>query len=316
MEAIESTVVLKSDRHYGRKAPPTPLGEILRLIPVAVQLSIRMRFEGRSRVGWLRPRWLAATSDIRFIDYSGKDETCLHFEAPTLRQAAPELYEQQELFDTGKPDPEDTGFDLLGDVLRDVSADNSDSEFFDRHLLRRLIHFKNGINGVFSEADITSKRYTPESPAVVNQSVITTAEQLSSETPKPQNARVVGVLDMIRASTQAFALKLDDGQELRGVMAGGEITNHRDLLEQRVLILGQAIYRPSGRLLRIDASEMRPATDKDAFFSITPVPTRKRLDIREVIQEQKQRQGLSAIIGKWPGNETDEEIEAALKELS
>lgn len=309
-----NTVVLKSDQHFGHKAPPNPLGEVLRLIPLAVRQSIRMRFEGRSRASGTQPRWLTAASDIRLVDYSGDDDTILYFEAPCLGEAAPELYEQKELFDTGKPEPDDSGFDLLGDVLSDVSANNSDSDRFDRQLLRQLTRFKKGISGTFSEIDFFGKRYT--TPAVLNHNIIETAESFTSETPQSDSVRVVGTLDMVRASTQAFALKLDDGQELRGVMLGGEVGDQKHLLEKRVLILGKAIYRPSGRLLRVDTTEMSSATDEDTFFSKMPTATRKAFDVREVVREQSGKRGLSAIFGKWPGDETDEEIERALQEMS
>lgn len=316
MNTIVSTVVLKSDEHYGCKAPPYPLGEIMRLIPVALRQSIRMAFEGRSIARGKRPHWLTAASDVRLVDYSGTDDTILRFEAPTFGDAAPELYEQQELFDMGKPAPTDTGFDSLGDVLGDISAKNSDSERFDRSLLRRLASFKRGINGTFREVDFTGQRYTSNQPAVLNECTIQTAESFTSETPQPERVRVVGTLDMIRASTQAFAIKLDNGEEVRGVMVDEEISHHKHLLEKRVLILGTAVYRPSGRLLRVDTEELTDTSPEDTFFSKMPTPSRRKLDVREIVREQSHKRGLAAIIGKWPGDETDEEIEEALRELS
>ena len=316
MNTVVNTVVLKSEQHYGCKAPPHALGDILRLISQVVLQSIRMAFEGRSTVRGKRPHWLTAAADTRLVDYSGDDDTILRFEAPTFGSAAPELYEQQELFEMGRPAPTDTGFDSLGDVLSDLSANNSDSARFDRSLLRRVASFKRGFNGTFQEVDFTGQRYKIEQPAVLNAGIIQTAECFTSETPRPERVRVVGTLDMIRASTQAFALKLDDAQEIRGVMVTGEIAEQKQLLEKRVMILGKAIYRPSGRLLRVDAEEMTSAAADDTFFSKIPKPSRQKLDGREIVREQSHKSGLAAIIGKWPGDETDEEIEAALQELS
>ena len=39
----------------------------------------------------------------------------------------------------------------------------------------------------------------------------------------PRRVRLCGVLDMVRASTQTFALKLDDGQEARGSLTDGAV---------------------------------------------------------------------------------------------
>jgi hypothetical protein len=316
MTTIVNTVVLKSDKHYGCKAPPYPLGEIMRLIPAAVRQSIRMGFEGRSSARGTRPRWLVAASDIRLVDYSGDADTVLQFESPKLGDAAPELYEQKELFDMGKPDPADTGFDLLGDIISDISAKNSNSDRFDRALLRHLSKFKKGINGTFQQVDFMGHRYPQGKSAVLNECTVKTAEEFSSHTPNSNRVRVVGTLDMIRASTQAFAIQLDDGEEIRGVMVDGEISHQKHLLEKRVLILGKAIYRPSGRLLRVDTEELASASADDTFFSKMPTPSRRKLDVREIVREKSHKRGLAAIIGKWPGDETDEEIEVALQELS
>ncbi|MCH7990713.1 MAG: hypothetical protein IID46_16355 [Planctomycetes bacterium] len=315
MKTIVQTITLKSDQHYGRKAPPGPLGELLRELPHAVRQSIRMAFTGRSRSRGKSPAWLLAASDIRLVDYSGNDETVLHFEVPPLGEAAAELYQQQELWPT-KPDANDTGFDTLADVICDVAANNLDSDKFDRPLLGRLIRFRKTVHEAFQEISITGNRYTPDHPCVLNESIIETAKCLYSNTPPSQQTRVVGNLDMIRASTQTFALKLDDGEEIRGVLVAGEFGELTNLFQNRVMVLGKAIYRASGRLLRIDADEVTPASDEDRFFSTVPQPTRQKLDVRQVLREQQHKKGLAAIFGKWPGDETEEEIEQALQELS
>ena len=112
-----------------------------------------MAFESRSCARGKRPSWLTAASDIRFVGHSGDDTTILHFEAPCLGEAADKLYEQGELWPT-RPAASDTGFDLLGDVIADVAADNEDSERFDRPLLQEIEKFRHGLNGWFQESGI------------------------------------------------------------------------------------------------------------------------------------------------------------------
>ena len=43
---------------------------------------------------------------------------------------------------------------------------------------------------------------------------------------------------------------------------------------------------------------------------------REHFDLRETIRSQQHKKGLAAIIGKWPGDESDDAIVFALKELS
>jgi len=315
MKTVEQQIILRSDQHYGKKVPPGPLGRVLGEIPKAVRQSVRMAFDGRSTLSGKRPGWLETASDIRFIDYSGDDETILHFELPLLGEAAPELYEQGELWPT-KPSPKDTCFDLLADIVVDVAKNNPDSDKFDRPMLNRLTKFNGSINAAFREVAITGQRYTVSHPGILNREVIDTARTFSSNTPDSQQARVVGCLDMIRASTQSFALMLDDDEEVRGVLVNGDIVHFTALFKKRVMVLGKAVFRASGRLLRIDAEEIALAQDDDTFFSSVPKPTRQKLDVHQIVRDQQHKKGLAAIFGKWPGDETDEQIEQALQEMS
>jgi hypothetical protein len=121
---------------------------------------------------------------------------------------------------------------------------------------------------------------------------------------------------MVRASTQSFALRLEDGQEVRGVLVWGNIVQAASHLNHQVLVLGRAVYRASGRLLRIDADEITGETGEPSFWSRVPPPKRRKFDLAPYHKTQGPRSGMNAIIGRWPGDETDEEIQAALERLS
>ena len=314
MSHATQTITMTSDRHYGRRVPPDALGPTLTAIPTIVRQSISMAFLGRSSVRGPRPHWLQSASDIRFVGHGGDDDTTLFFEAPTLGEAAAELYQQQEFWPT-RPAPSLTGLDLFGDVVRDVAAHNEDSDRFDKGLLGRLVGFKNVLDVMFRDFRIDTTR--PDTPAaVLNSAVLLTAQQFQVTTPLPQRVRVVGTLDLVRASTQSFALRLDDGQEVSGVLVSGSVVNTAAHLNSRVLVLGRAIYRASGKLLRIDADEIKSAGAGSSLWSRIPAPRTRHLDTTSLRVPQGPRSGVSAIIGRWPGDETDEEIATWLERNS
>ena len=315
MNHVTQTITLTSDQHYGRRLPPQALGHALNAIPTIVRQSIAMAFRARSNVRGPRPHWLKATSDLRFLDHQGDDETILVFEVPKLGEAAAELYQQQEFWST-RPDPGLTGLDLLGDVLRDVAAHNEDSDRFDKSLLNTLVGFKKVLNGSFQELRLDPSTIDPKPPTQIDAEVIRTAEEFKATTPLPQRVRVAGTLDMVRASTQSFALRLDDGQEVRGVLLSGTILETALHLNQRVLVLGNAIYRASGRLLRIDADEISVAEGESSFFSRIPPAKKRRFDLKEVLHQQSHKKGVGAIMGRWLGDETDEQVDQALRDIS
>ena len=270
--------------------------------------------QGRSTIKGRVPVWLQAASDIRLVGYDGDGDTFLHFEAPTLGEAASELYDQPEFWPT-KPPADDTGFDLLGDVLADVGARAEDSERYDRPLLKHLLRFSHGLAGGFDGLYLSGHRYTTDQPAILTADTIAAAQRLYAETPPPQRVRVVGRLDMIWQSRQGFLLILDDGQEVRGVLVEGDISQHSPLFAQRVVIHGRAIYRPSGHLLRLDAELIEPGIGEPSLWSRVPPARLCKLGIQPLTQAQTPRSGVAAIFGKWPGDETDEEILAMLKRM-
>ncbi len=314
MKPVVCPVTLRSERRYGRKAPPGPIGAFLQVLPVAVSYATRMAFMGTSRMRGRRPEWLVAASDIRLVGYTGDEATVLQFEAPRLGEAAAPLYRENEFWP--KPDRRDTAFDLLGDAIREVAAGNADSGKYDFWFLRQLVRFRQCLRGGYLDILLTGRRYTPDHPCVLDHSVILSAERLYKVTPVPRRVRVVGELDMVRASTHGFALKVDSGDEVKGVLLRGDITELARLLKSRVVVLGTAVFRPSGQLLRIDADEVLQASGKERFFSTVPKPTPDKLDVGRIVRQQRHKRGVAAVLGKWPGDETDEQVEQALAELS
>jgi hypothetical protein len=111
---------------------------------------------------------------------------------------------QGEFFWAERRSPEDTGFDLFGDVLADISQNKDDSDRFDPRLLRKLQKFGPMLERDFRDIRIESRRHPTGRPACLDARTIEQARTLYDRTPPPQAAMIVGTLDMIRVSTQTF----------------------------------------------------------------------------------------------------------------
>jgi len=319
MNAVVHKIILRNDEHYGRKLPPHHLGRLFAELPLAIRASVSMAFRNRSHAKGRRPRWLDQASDVRFVDHQGNGESVLYFEAPLLGEAAADIYAQPSLFPDAddRPAKEDTAFDVFGDVLTDVQRRNVDSGHFDPSLLHRITHFSRVFkNGPYHEVDFTSRRYPEASPARVTPALVTSAKELLGRTPLPQRVRIVGQLDGLVASTQRFSVLLDSGEKVDGSFVDEQIDAMQELWRKRVLILGTAIYRASGRLLRIDAEAVKSGERESVVFSCLPAPPGTKIDMSKLRRPQGTKSGINAIFGKWPGDETEEEITAILEELS
>lgn len=304
-------IELASESSLHGELPPRYLGQILARIQPAAQAAVAMAFRNRSRTIGQVPGWLRRASDIRFVGFSGNGTTRLQFRAPRLEQAAPKLYAQGELFST-RPSGKDSALDLLADSLLDIAAENVDSERYDKPLLGKITSFRAALKGPFQS--LTVLRDCRE-PGTISPSVMQIAARLRANTPAPRRVRIVGKLDSLSDSRQTFELLLDDGSRIRGVLLTDSMGSLSQLFRMSVLIYGQAFFRPSGHLLRIDADDFRAATEADRFFAAVPKPLGLHQSKYSALDREKMAKGLKSIIGKWPGEESDEQVDLALREL-
>lgn len=69
---------------------------------------------------------------------------------------------------------------------------------------------------------------------------------------------------------------------------------------------------------RDDSADLQQRAGKEDQFpcSQVPRPLFAELDLQEMMRPQRPMTGINAVIGAWPGDETDEEIFKMLEEMS
>ncbi len=280
-------------------------------IPPLVAGSLRMAIEGASVAHGRPPAWFQRASDIRFTGYDRQgDDTLIVLQIPKIGDAAEELYRQIGLWET-RPNPEDTGFEMLRHVVDEVAAENAESSFYDRQLLNRFAKMRRVFGSEIQGIHLADSG----DPTTVNQTLAETAARLGTITPPTRQVRVAGVLDMIRYSTRSFSVRIESGEEISGVMESTESEGALlGFFGKPVVVLGRAVYRPSGRLLRIDAMGLEDGTGVAGVFSKVPPPqtVRPHAASRMKLSEAGKR-GVTAFFDTWPGDETDAEFEALVR---
>ena len=312
MKPSEKTISLVSKHHYGRHAPAEAVGAILKQVSPMLRGAVLMAIQGRSRIKGSRPEWLSLASDIRFCEISGRDDTVLHFEVPTIGEAAPQFYEQKQIWPT-LPPPESTAFEILSSMVKDINAGERDSDRFDKPILSEVAGFHRILNGEFQEVVIDGKLHGEMTK--INATTVRVSKELEFEVPESREVMIVGRLDMIRHSTKGFEVCLDDGDRVRGVLLEGEMESLSLLFNREVLVRGLAFYRPSGKLLRVDAREISEGSSAPRIFSKVPPPLDRKSHTSALKIRQRPGTGVGAFFGTWPGDETDEELLEALKKV-
>jgi hypothetical protein len=288
-------------------------------IGTAAREATCMRFRHASRIKGRRPDWLRDVADLNPIDIqdAGDNAKIVVFKAPRLGDAAAEMYKKQGLFDTF-PQEHETVIDVLSQTVGEVAARNAASDWYDTDLLKRLESF----GTVFRRQGVAAVGIGPLNGqgtatlpiATIDATTVEAAESLYRQSPKSRRVRLSGKLDMLRDSDRAFDLLLADSTRVRGVWED-DLGSIIALLRKQVVVDAIAVFRPSGSLLRIEAGGMEEASTEDAFFSKLPKPAPARFDLRTTHQVQAANTGLAAVYGKWPGDETEEQLLAALNEL-
>ncbi|HMN41873.1 MAG TPA: hypothetical protein PKE29_13595 [Phycisphaerales bacterium] len=317
MQLVDHHIDLEGPGCRGQYALPELVGGVLtRVRPMVIQ-TVRMSVLRTSRrVGRPIKELQSAWEVLHGGQEKGPDgSTRLLFRLPTLGAAAPRLFEQGFLWNDG-PKPDDTAFDLIGGMLADIRERKTESERFDSDLLGRVAGFDSILGRGLNRLTLGGHHLTKGHRETIDPLLTETAKSLVSETPRPRRVRISGTLDMIRVSDRVFELMLDQGERLRAVWTGQTVITLAEYLNKAVVIEGDAVFRPSGGLLRVDTTAIAPARKEDALFTKLPVPLGRSLNGAVLRQRQTETTGVNAIWGRWPKEGTEEELMQAVEELS
>ena len=294
----------------GKRVSGPLLRDVLDVLVDGSRKAVRLRFEGRSGGPGPSPRWVGTAAGFELVDLLA-GSTVLELEAPMLGDVMANRLAQEELFEEAPR--EASGLGLFRESLEDALAGRVDSDRFDPDLLETIQEWSD----VLSD-EITEIEFGNGAGAVtrIAQPQIETARKLRRDTPPPQRVRVTGWLNVIRHNDRVFSLVLEEGGTLRGIAEGVDPQVLASLWGKKATVSAMSVFRPSGRVLRLEADHIEPAGEDFSLWSIEPKPLHQPTDERTLRKPQGPRSGLNAIIGQWPGDETDEEIFRALEELS
>jgi hypothetical protein len=306
---LHSIRVVGSSADGARISGPL-LRDLLAMVAEGSRRALRMRVEGRSTSAGRIPDQLESATEFDFLGLSN-GSCVVTLEAPTLAQVVPRTFAKGSLF----LDNRSSAIGLWEESLADALAGETDSDRFDTSM---LAEFKKSLCRVFEhDVEMLEIRHEASSVpmAVVRREAVDQIDSLKRQTPRSRRIRVAGKVDELRHSDRRITLVLTDGTAITCLADGVDEDRLRSLWGQNVVVSGLAVFRPSGKVLRVEADNITLATGSDLeIWSAEPVPLGATLDAKALRKPQGPRSGVNAIFGKWPGDETDEEFEALLKD--
>jgi hypothetical protein len=200
---------------------------------------------------------------------------------------------------------------VFADALDDALVSKTDSDLYDDGLIETLTRF-----GRVLDHDVDSFEIRNGRTRTLDRQSVQSLRQLRRSFPADQRTRVAGKLDLLKHSSRIFSLIMSTG-ELRGVVvADADFAKLGQLLGQQVVVSGTAKFRPSGRVLRVEAEQIVAAEGDTTPWEASPRPLFSDLETRSLRVPQGLKSGVAALFGQWPGDETDDDFEGAVRDLS
>lgn len=292
------------------------LGE---LVSNSARRVLRLRANGRSHL-YNPPKWLdpATNFDLYLLAQTASapvqtsnSPTRLVVGAQPLFSAAPDIFEQLRWFGDDL-NPQDTAVSLFEQSLRDGVGGQAQSDFIDRNILGSFADFSQVLDMGFDSISLNGG----SSPAVeITRPALEVVERLAVQAPEPRKVIVSGTLDAVRVSKRSFLLEVRGGRTIRGFYSPLEVPIQK-FLGEKIALDAEAVFRPSGDVSFIKASNIRRAGENDAIWNTVPKAAPRSFE--ELQPKRVVAAGGSAfahIFGAWPGDESDEEIEEMLANL-
>jgi hypothetical protein len=192
--------------------------------------------------------------------------------------------------------------------VADAAAGGLESERYDKGMLDALMGFKDFLRSEQSKVILneSGKRQL----FAIDSASLQIMEKVRTSFPDPKLVLVAGECDMIEKSTRKFKMILSDGHVVMGKAAPDRIGLHelKNLFGSKVTVRGTMHYMANGKPRLLDAEMIRPFETGDTLFEQLSASQDLKNEVRRVRDREHDHDLVSQIWGKWPGDESIEEL--------
>ena len=241
-----------------------------------------------------------------------KGSTCLELEAKpfseTLNNYQLDVFRQE----TQKELPQLTPMSLFMVTYMEALKEKPSTDLLDKPLLRELKNYRRAFLNE-NESMVISNQGNQET-ITLDKTTFDKIKILEEEIPNPQPVLLRGKVELLKFSKQKVTIQTSEG------MIDGFISEHIKPEEigkhwgQEITVAGTAHYKPGGKSI-IEIDRFSEPSAGDEYFSKKPKRETINEQITRQFQEGKSANAMGELIGKWPGDESEEEFEQLLKEF-
>lgn len=295
----------------GLKAPKGTISaimlvQVLNALLESCERALRLAVEGVSVKKGKRPTWIEKSLEFNVAGI-GEGSTVVELDAPILGKTASQQIEQQNFWDT-LPKQEDTALTVLFKAVSDALSQESKGDFFDRGVLDALRSFEIILGShVRMELDCQTR---PVERIKMAKAELDQIKTLEAKIPLPQVTIVAGLCNLIEHTHSRFELVLEDGRKIQGALDSALIPPEkmRELWAKKVTLKGTAHFTPAGKIRYIEAQAIKEFEPAEKLFESTPFHQTSFEFLSDLKRKAPKKEFLREIWGKWPGDESIEEL--------
>jgi hypothetical protein len=300
----------------GLKTPAgtIPIRALQLLVNTLTEVSergLRLAVQGESVKRGPIPGWLARSLDFTITGIK-KGSTTILLDAPPLGETAANQIKQQDLW-FSKPKPEDTAITLVSRSVKEVISQNFESYAYDEGVLDGLLSFENFFKTYAATLTVEATGRLAENFSL-SSVVLEKVQEIKAEIPEPIAIVISGKFDLIQYTGPRFHLVLGDGHKILGTI-DRDLLNVEDMRQfwgKRVTIKGTLHFHPGRKIKLLEAQAIKPAEEGEEVFDRLPLSGKPLTLFDLEIQKLNANPALKEIWGKWPGDESIEELLAEL----
>jgi len=272
---------------------------------------LRLAVQGESVKRGPIPGWLVRSLDFTVTGIK-EGSTIILLEAPLLGETAPDQIKQQDLW-FSKPRPEDTAITLVSRSVKEVVSQNFESYAYDKGVLDGLLTFDTFFKYYGDKLIVQASGRATENFSLSSVE-LEKVRELKAEIPEPIAIVISGTFDVIQYSSPKFHLALGNGQVILGTI-DRDILNVEDMRKfwgKKVTIKGILHFHPGRKIRLLEAQSIKLAEEGEEVFERVPSQGKPLALFDLDVQKLNANPALKEIWGKWPGDESIEELLSAL----
>lgn len=283
------------------------LRELVERLVETSEKALKLAIDGTSSKKGQPPAWLKASVDF-LVTGLKEGSTVIEIDCPTLKETAKEKIAQRDLWSI-VPDENDTALSIVSRSLIETAKKNYNSDYFDAGLLKSFSSFEFFLKKYSSSIDITTTKSRKEDFSF-DVKKIEKISLIEQSIPEPRKIVINGFFDLIEHSEGKYRLKVKTGETITGEIDRELIDKEkmRLLWGKEVTIKGWAEFTPKNKIRYIKADLIKEFEKGDEFLNYSAHIQENLFVAEKVSKGLTKVNPLKEIWGKWPGDESADEI--------